>query len=69
MDALRIDDPGANNRKGNTCDNALERQVSLQDSQPCQSGRASGDGRHDGNVITFFELGCFFVQVANVFVV
>ena len=73
IDSLQIDDPDTNNRKGNTCNNALERQVSfpafpLTDPN-FQSDRASGDGRHDGNVITFLQRGRFFVQVANIFVV
>ncbi len=33
------------------------------------SGRAPGDGRHDGNVITVFQGRRFLLQVADVFVV
>src|SRR5579864_6016637 len=37
--------------------------------QSSQSDRASSNGRHNGNVITFLQRGGFFVQVANVFVI
>ena len=57
---------GTDNRKGNTYNSALYRQVSTANPQ---SGCASGNGRHDGNVITFIQRGRFFLQVADVLVV
>src|ERR1700734_1144985 len=58
-----------NFRQDNTYNSALWWQVSSPRSRNSRSSGASGDRRHNRNVITFAHRSCFLLQVTDVFIV